>query len=483
MDGGTFTDLQSFCAFLEREGDLVRVQAPVDPTSYELTAILWELYDRSGPAVVFENVKGYEGIPVVSNIMGNIDRVAQVLGLAKGTPYRAVRECYFSFFDQQRWHEPQVVADAPCKEVILKGDDVDLYRLPVLQMHPDDGGAYITAGVTITEDPKGSLGRNVGIYREMVIGRNRIAMMISVMQDIGKHFARAGQLGQTTLPVAVCIGTDPYVMLAAESKLRARDDELALAGAFKGSPVAVVKCETNDLLVPASAEIVLEGEISLQERAPEGPFSEWHSYYEESEPAPVFTVKCITHRRNPLYQMTTAYTEGNFLFMFGNQYIFVDFAKQNASWIEDFHLPPEGRMFSGVVSINKRYPFQGRQTIYKLFSTPPTANYLNNLVVVDRDVNIYDLREVWWALSTKVDAERDVVIYPPTTVTGFNPAARARLNLGGDKLDGALCSKVGIDATTKLAAEGFERGFVKRASLPSEVVAAVRRRWTEYGFK
>jgi 4-hydroxy-3-polyprenylbenzoate decarboxylase len=254
---------------------------------------------------------------------------------------------------------------------------------------------------------------------------------------------------------------------------------------LKGAPVDLVKCETSDLMVPAETEIVLEGAIHLEERTAEGPFAEWMGYYEEAEPAPVFEVSCITHRRNPIYQMTTVAhgnSEGNFLFMFGAQYQFYNLIKENATWIEDVFLPLEGRLFAAIVSVKKHYPYLGRQTLYKIFSTPPSANYLNYCVVVDDDINIYDAREVMWAISTKVDAERDVVVMPPIAVTGFNPAARARVEVGG-KLGVAICSKLGIDATSKTPAEGHQRGFVERVQMPAAVLGEVRRRWAEYGFK
>lgn len=480
-----YKDLRDFLEELDDLGELVRVKREIT-SGHEIFTILWELNNMEGPAVVFENVAGYD-VPIVANLFGTMDRFAMACGFPRGKSPKEYKELFTERLDKKWWVKPKLVSDGPCKEVVLKGDDVNLHKFPVLQWHPGDGGKYVTLPLVITKDPR--FGVNVGIYRMMIHDERSTGIMCNIFQDIGIHFGRAMKAGSDKMECAVAIGADPAIYEAAVTKIPTAESEFEFAGALRGGePVELVKCETVDLEVPAGAEIVLEGEISINERRLEGPYGEWMGYFEEPMMLPVFNVKCITHRKNPLYPMTTEghfHGDGENIRIVPQISTFARSAKAVVTGFVDAWLPHTGRGYMAVVSIKKRYPGWGKQAIYQLLSLPYVATAVNFIVVVDDDIDPSDSEAVTWALSTRVDPALDVVITPAIGVYPLNPAARSRaVEFEGTRAtDVAVCSKIGIDATLKTQEEG---GRTRPSSIPvkplEDMLEKVRREWKEYGF-
>jgi 4-hydroxy-3-polyprenylbenzoate decarboxylase len=485
-----FKDLREYLSTLEKLNMLVRVKKKItDP--HEIFTIVWELNDRGGdPAVIFENVMDY-GIPVVSNIFGSEPkRWGLAISLPMDLSVRELRNHYIKILDDKSmWKKPVIVekSSAPCKEVILKGDDINLYKFPILQWHPLDGGAFITLGLSITKDPE--FGRNVGIYRMKVLDKDKTTLLCSPHQHIGIMLDKARKAGKKSVECAVAIGTDPALLVAGWTKLRIREDEFEFAAALRGGqPIELVKCETVDLEVPATAEIVLEGEISTEEIVPEGTFGEWMGYHEEQAEAPVFKIKCITHRKDPLYVTTIvshprADGEAFFRSVSQNAHFYRQVRDARVPGFVDAWLPLSGHGFMGIVSIKKIYPGWGRQVIYQLFGIPFVAATMNVVIVVDDDIDPSNLEQVIWALSTRVDPKRDVVIIDPLAMYGLNPAASKRIKIPGSTGEITICSRMGIDATLKTREDLYERPTPIPVRPQPEMLKKVREQWSEYGFK
>jgi 4-hydroxy-3-polyprenylbenzoate decarboxylase len=481
-----FRDLRDYIEALDRQGDIVHVRKEIgDP--HEIFCIIWELNNRQGPAVLFENVKGYS-TPVVANIFGSLDRFALGCGFPQGLGARKYRDLYRGILnDREKWTPPKLVETGPCKEVIIKGDEIDLYKYPILQTHLLDGGPYITMPVVITRDEK--FGGNAGIYRMMLHDKRTTGITCFIFQDIGKHLGRAIEKGKEYMDCAVAIGANPAVYLAAAAKLSVYDNELAFASAFReGQPIEVVKCETVDLDVPANSELILEGRISVRERRQEGPYGEWSGYFEEKTMAPVFKVDCITQRKEPLYLMTTEGHPANddgIMRMISQMVTFTDSALERITGCVDAWIPQSGRNLVTVIAIKKRYPGWGKTAIYQAFSIPFIASASNCVIVVDDDIDPSNLDEVIWAVGTRVDPVNDVITTPHIGVYPLNPAGvrRPMVNKQTGSTDFSFCSKMGIDATLK---HPGENGSTRENILPirpdKEVMARVKEQWHDYGF-
>jgi 4-hydroxy-3-polyprenylbenzoate decarboxylase len=482
-----FRDLRAFLGVLKERDDIVYVKKEIE-NPHEIFCIVWELNERQGPAVVFERVKGYS-FPIVANIFGTLDRFALACGLPQGLKPREYRDLYRQLVNnRKRWTLPKQTESGPCKEVILKGDSIDLYKFPILQTHPKDGGKYVTMPVVITKDDK--FGVNAGIYRMMVHDERTTGIMCIIFQDIGKHLGRAMNEGKEYIDCAVAIGADPAVYLASASKISVYENELAFASIFRdGQPIEVVRCETVDIDVPAHSEIVLEGKISVRERRKEGPYGEWSGYFEEEMMAPIFKVECITHRKNPLYLMTT---EGHYanddgiMRMISQIVTFTDAAMKSITGCVDAWIPQSGRNFVTVIAIRKRYPGWGKMAIYQAFSIPFIASASNCVIIVDEDIDPSNLDEVIWAIGTRVDPINDIITTPHIGVYPLNPAAVNRPTIYEPTgcTDISYCSKMGIDATLKLPGENRNsRSNVSAVRPEKNVMDQVKERWHQYGFK
>ena len=476
--------IREFIELLESKKQILHVDKPV--TGQEAAAIIWELNESRGPAVQFKKVDNSE-VPMVANLFGEFSRMALALGLPENSTPKMIRDHYAKIMrEKQSWIEPVMVDSGPCKEVIMKGDEVDLMKFPIIKWAPKDGGPYITLNGTISKDPK--LGRNVGMYRVHVINKNTTGIMALSMQDIGIHMARAKQRGEPYLEVAVVIGMSPAQYCAATTKMGSvTEDEFSFSGALTGGPEKLVKCETIDVDVPAEAEIVIEGHLCHGEPLQEGPYGEWMGYYEESMITPTFHVTCITHRRNPIYvtsSMGHQYGEGEVFRYLPIQSNLYNVLRSTVIGFRDCYLPLEGRGYKAVVQIQKRYPGWAKQAIYATLSAGYGCSSVNWVTVVDEDIDIFNAAEVYFAEATRVDPELDVIIFPGQGVYPLSPAARKRYeakDLGHAQgfTEFAWCSKIGIDATIKKADE-LRRPTPERVMPDIETLENVRRNWDDY---
>jgi len=460
----SYADLREFVAQLESQGELRRVAASVSPR-LEMTEICDRVLRAGGPALLFEHPAGHE-IPVLGNLFGTVRRVALAMGvedvaalrdvgkllayLKEPEPPKGLRDLWdkFPVFRQVLNMAPKVVSSAACHEVILENKDIDLARLPVQTCWPEDAGPLITWGLTVTRGPAKPR-QNLGIYRQQVIGRNRLIMRWLAHRGGALDFRDHVASSKEPFPVAVALGADPATMLAAVTPIPDTLGEYQFAGLLRGSRTEVVKCLGSDLQVPASAEIVLEGVIG-NETAEEGPHGDHTGYYNEVERFPVLTVERITMRRSPIYHST--YTgkppdEPSVLGMALNE-VFVPLLVKQFPEIVDFYLPPEGCSYRmAVVSMKKQYPGHAKRVMFGIWSFLRQFMYTKFIVVCDDDIDVRNWKEVIWAITTRVDPVRDTFIAEHTPIDYLDFASPVA----------GLGSKMGIDATGKWPGETARR--------------------------
>ena len=472
-------DLREWIALLEREGELVRVAAEVDP-HLEVTEIVDRTVKAGGPALLFERPKGSRH-PLLINQFGterrmclafDVDRLddvaarlAEVLELqppeglaAKVRGLRTLK----SIADSR----PKVVRGGACQEVVLRGDDVDLGALPVMTCWPGDAGPFVTLPAVITHDPR-SGGRNVGMYRMQVLGPRSTAMHWQLHKDGRADF----MFSDGKLEVAVALGLDPISAYAASAPLPKHIDEFMLAGFLRGRPLELVKGVTVDVEVPASAEIVLEGYVERGDVVEEGPFGDHTGYYTPPEPFPVFHVTAITMRRDAIYPSIVVGKPPQEDAWLGKatERIFLPAIKMTVPELVDYDLPVAGAFHNlAIVSIRKSFPGHARKVMNALWGLG-LLSLTKGIVVVDAHVDVHDYEQVLFYAGANVDPKRDVVI-------GEGPL---------DHLDHAptlqfLGGKIGIDATAKGPAEGT-REWPPEIEMSPEVRALVDARWAEYG--
>lgn len=457
-----YKDLRDFIEQLEKIGELKRIAAPVDP-KLEMTEICSRVLNAGGPAILFENPVGHT-IPVLANLFGTPRRVALGMGeesvealrevgkllafLKEPEPPKGLKDAWdkLPVYKQVLNMAPKELSRAQCQDIVWEGRDVDLGRLPIQTCWPDDAGPLITWGLVITRGPHKNR-QNLGIYRQQVIAPNKVIMRWLAHRGGALDF-REFQLRYPgrPYPVAVALGADPATILAAVTPVPDALSEYQFAGLLRGAKTEVVKCLGNDLQVPASAEIVLEGVIHPGEMAPEGPFGDHTGYYNEVDNFPVFTVERITMRRDPIYHST--YTgkppdEPAVLGVALNE-VFVPLLQKQFTEITDFYLPPEGCSYRlAVVSIKKSYPGHAKRVMFGIWSFLRQFMYTKFIVVVDDDVNIRDWKEVIWAITTRMDPVRDTLLVENTPIDYLDFASPVS-GLGG---------KMGMDATNKWPGE------------------------------
>jgi len=485
-----YESLRDYLDKLEKEGYLLRIKKEIE-NGEEIFTILWKLAEKGKDdlALIFENIKGYT-IPIVANIFGSDSkRWALAFGLKNTMSIKELRNFVISKIEQKNeWKKPILISssEAPTKEVILKGNEIDLFNFPILEWHPNDNGRYVTYGLAITKDE--TYGVNVGIYRMMVLDRNKLTIMCSPYQHIGIYLEKAKKEGEKYLECAVTIGNIPALIIAGFTKLKIRENEMEFAAALNGGqPVKLVKCETVNLEVPADSEIVIEGRISVENFAPEGTFGEYMGYHEEKMEYPVFEISCITHRRNPFYLTTIVShhrADGEALFrsVVQNAHFYRELKRAEIPGFVDCWLPLYGHGFVGIVSVNKKFRGWGRQLLYKIFGIPFVAATINCLILVDDDIDPANLDEVIWALGTRVDPYRDVVITKPIAMYGLNPAASVRVKPPETSAEISLISRMLIDATLKAEEDGLQRKPPIPVKVRKEMVQTVEAKWKEYGF-
>ena len=489
-----YTDLRDFIAELEQRGELVRISAEVDPV-LEMTEIADRTLRRGGPALLFENPRGYS-TPVLVNLFGTEQRVALGMGredisalreigellayLRQPDPPKGMRDAWSKapVLKQVLNMAPKMVRNPSCQYHAQQGDEVDLYQLPIQTCWPGDAGPLVTWPLVITRGP-GKERLNLGIYRMQLIGRNKLIMRWLSHRGGALDF-REWQLqhpGQR-YPVAVALGADPATTLAAVTPIPDTVSEYAFAGLLRGSKTEVAECLTplcreHGLTVPATAEYILEGYLEPGETAEEGPFGDHTGYYNEVERFPVFTVATITHRESPLYHST--YTgrppdEPAVLGVALNE-VFVPLLQKQFPEIVDFYLPPEGCSYRmAVVTMRKEYPGHAKRVMLGVWSFLRQFMYTKFIIVTDEDVNARDWKDVIWAMTTRMDPRRDSVFIDNTPIDYLDFASPVS----------GLGSKVGFDATNKWPGE-TQREWGQPIAMDAAVKQRIDELWDQLG--
>lgn len=457
-----YKDLRDFIRQLEAKGELVRITQPID-TDLEMTEIADRTLRAGGPALLFENPKNHD-MPVLANLFGTPERVAMGMGqesvealrevgkllayLKEPEPPKGLKDLWekLPVFKQVLNMPAKVLKKAPCQEVVLTGDDVDLSKIPVQRCWPGDAAPLVTWGLSVTKGPHKKR-QNLGIYRQQVIGKNKLIMRWLSHRGGALDFREWCQTHPgEPYPVSVALGADPATILGAVTPVPDTLSEYAFAGLLRGDKTEVVTSISNDLQVPASAEIVLEGYIAQDETAPEGPYGDHTGYYNEVDDFPVFTVTHITHRKDPIYHST--YTgrppdEPAILGVALNE-VFVPILQKQFPEIVDFYLPPEGCSYRmAIVTMKKQYPGHAKRVMMGVWSFLRQFMYTKFVIVCDDDVNARDWNDVIWAITTRMDPARDTVMIENTPIDYLDFASPVS----------GLGSKMGMDATNKMPGE------------------------------
>ncbi|MBI3921892.1 MAG: menaquinone biosynthesis decarboxylase [Armatimonadetes bacterium] len=482
-----YRDLSHFVQTLRQEGELKEISVEVDPI-LEISEIYNRVVRKSGPALLFTNVKGHD-IPVLINTFGTRRRMelaleAESLEAIAGDIADLIKpEIPTSLLDKlqtlpklKRLAElpPKIVRGGPCQEVV-ETQKPSLERLPIIQCWPQDGGGigqgrYITLGLVFTRHPEhGS--RNIGMYRLQKFDDTTLGVHWQQHKGGAQHFRVAEQIGQR-LEVAVVIGADPATVYSATAPLPDEMDELLIAGFLRKQAVELVKCKTVDLAVPANAEIVLEGHCDPGERRLEGPFGDHQGFYSHAEEFPVFHLTAVTHRKNPIYLTTVVGPPPQEDAWLGKatERVFLPLIRTSIPEIVDINLPIEGIFHNlAIVSIDKRYPGHAKKVMHAIWGLGQLM-FTKIIIVVDKDVNVQDLREVVWKVGVRIDPKYDVVL-------SEGPC---------DDLDFAAYThgysgKLGIDATRKWPQEGFTRGWPDECLMEESVKKRVEEIWGQLG--
>ncbi len=482
-----FKDLREYISFLERKGELRRIATPVDH-ELEITEIADRVIKSGGPALLFENPRGYD-VPVLINMFGSAQRMAwalgverlddlagrvqDLLGLMHGPPEGLINKLRtLGQLVHLGSFQPKTVRSAPCQEVVFHGEDVDLYKFPVLKCWPLDGGPYITLPLVITRDPQTGV-QNYGTYRLQVYDRRTTGMHWQT-HKVAAHHERIGrELGLDRMDVAVAIGADPATMWTGSAPLPPDMDEMVVAGFLRDEAVDLVKAKTSELLVPAQAEIVLEGYVELDETRLEGPFGDHTGYYSMEDPYPVFHIDCITHRRQPIYPATIVGRPPMEDYWMGKvtERVFLPMIKTLLPEVVDMNMPAEGVFHNLVIiSVKKEYPGQARKVMHALWGLG-LMSLVKTIIVVDHFVDVQNISEVAWRVANNIDPAQDFVFTtgPIDDLDHASPTPK-------------FGSKVGIDATIKGPLEGGrKREWPPDIVMIPEIKQLVDRKWSEYG--
>ncbi|HNV85370.1 MAG TPA: menaquinone biosynthesis decarboxylase [Candidatus Omnitrophota bacterium] len=475
-------NLRQFIEKLREADELQTVSREVDPC-LEITEICDRVVKKEGPALFFEKVKG-SPFPLVANLFGSPRRMNLAFG---GGDLESVARKISGFLELKipetfsekikflpKLHQlsktiPKLVGRGPCQEIIEAECDLD--RLPILKCWPMDAGRYITFPVVVTKDPETGI-RNAGTYRMQVFDRRTTGMHWQIHKDGTSHFRKAKDRGMKRLEVACVLGADPVTMFSAVAPLPFGVDEFAFAGFLRGAPLELVKCKTVDLEVPAESEFVLEGYVDVDEKRTEGPFGDHTGYYSMPKEFPVFHIRCMTRRGNPVYPATVVGRppmEDAYLAK-AIERIFLAMIRVQLPEIADIHLPVGGVFTNCVlVSIRKNYPHHARKIMNSVWGLGQLM-FEKMVFVFDADVDLHDPAEVSWRAFSNVDPKRDLV---------FSEGPLDELDIASDR---ELCgSKLGVDCTRKLPEEGMTRAWPPDIAMDERTKQLVRERWGEYG--
>jgi 4-hydroxy-3-polyprenylbenzoate decarboxylase len=492
-----YDSLRDFIERLDREGRLVRVSHPVSP-ALEMTEIQTRVIAEGGPAILFENVVTETGAPygmsVLVNLFGTVERVAWGMDrepdqlrevgktlayLRQPEPPGGIRDALgqLPLLKTVMAMKPKSVSRAPCQEIVLTGDEIDLAKLPIQTCWPGEPAPLITWPLVVTRgpDPEGRKADafNLGIYRMQVTGRNTTLMRWLKHRGGAQHFARWKDETPEPLPAAIVIGADPGTLLAAVTPVPDTLSEYQFAGLLRGRRLDLVDCKTIPLKVPAAAEIVLEGHVSLTETGREGPYGDHTGYFNAVDDFPVFTIDAVTMRRDPIYLST--YTgrppdEPSILGEALNE-VFIPLFQQQFPEIVDFWLPPEACSYRvAVVSIKKAYPGHAKRIMMGVWSYLRQFTYTKWVIVVDDDIDARKWTDVVWAISTRMDPARDITLVEGTPIDTLDFASP----------EPGLGSKIGLDATNKWPPE-VSRAWGEKLAMTEDVIEKVDAMWSDLG--
>ncbi|MBI0156507.1 MULTISPECIES: 4-hydroxy-3-polyprenylbenzoate decarboxylase [Gilliamella] len=483
------SNFRDFLDYLEQQGELKRISYPVNP-HLEMTEIADRVLRSQGPALLFENPIGYK-IPVLCNLFGTAKRVAMAMGREETTELREIGELLAflrepeppkgirQFFDVLPKYK-QVLnmpvkhrSSAPCQELIFKDEEVDLTQLPIMHCWPGDVAPLVTWGLTITKGPHKER-QNIGVYRLQLLGKNKLIMRWLSHRGGALDFAEWQKSHPNeNFPVSIAIGADPATILSAVTPVPDTLSEYAFAGLLRNSRTEVVKSLSNELEVPATAEIILEGYIDPNELAAEGPYGDHTGYYNEVEKFAVFTVTHLTRRKDAIYHST--YTgrppdEPAVMGLALNE-VFIPILQKQFPEIVDFYLPPEGCSYRiAIVTIKKQYPGHAKRVMMGIWSYLRQFMYTKFIIVCDDDINARDWKDVMWAISTRMDPHRDTTFVDNTPIDYLDFASPVS----------GLGSKMGLDATNKWQGE-TNREWGSIITKDEKVVAHVDKIWQELG--
>ncbi|MDG2519972.1 UbiD family decarboxylase [Caulobacter segnis] len=497
-----YRSLREFMAMLEAKGELVRVSEPVSSV-LEMTEIQTRLLATGGPAVLFENVIKADGtkseMPALANLFGTVARVAMgvTLGGESRTTAGELREVgeLLAFLRQPQPPKglkdafdmlplaktvmsmrPAVVKKAPVQEVVLTGDQIDLSKLPIQTCWPGEPAPLITWPLVVTKGPgkEREDDFNLGIYRMQVLGKDKCIMRWLAHRGGAQHYARHKKTGaREPLPACAVLGADPGTILAAVTPVPDTLSEYQFAGLLRGAKAELVPAKTVPLMVPAQAEIVLEGHVLLDEYADEGPYGDHTGYYNSVEKFPVFQVTAITMRKDPIYLTTFTGRPPDEPSVLGEALneVFIPLIRQQFPEITDFWLPPEGCSYRiAVVSMKKAYPGHAKRVMLAVWSYLRQFMYTKWVIVVDDDINARDWKDVMWAVSTKMDPARDITVIEDTPIDYLDFASP----------QSGLGSKIGLDATDKWEPE-THREWGEEIRMDQDVIDSVSEKWSRLG--
>jgi 4-hydroxy-3-polyprenylbenzoate decarboxylase len=481
----TFDSLSEYIDTLESVGKLHRVKAEVD-TNLEIAEIMRRMmYSGNSPAILFENVKGYD-IPILGNAFGTMDLLKIALNLSdfreigKRITDLTKLKIPSNLFDKLKMlprlselgdYAPKYVESGAVTEII-ETENANLNSLPILKSFPDDAGKFITFGLTITKHPETGI-RNIGVYRIQIVNDQKAIMHWQTHKRGAQHYELMKEYSKP-IETAIVIGTDPSTIFSGIAPVPEGMDKFFFSGIVRKKGVKLIKCKTVDLEVPANSEIVLEGYVDHNEMRIEGPFGDHTGFYTPPESYPTFNLTCLMRRKNPIYLTTVVgkpILEDAYIGKVIEQ-SFLPLIQMFQPEVIDFSMPASG-WFQGlaIISIKKKYPGQAKKVMMGLWGMGQLS-LTKIFVVVDHDINVHNINEVIWAITTKSDPKRDIIIIDNTPTDTLDPASPI-LNLG---------SKMGIDATTKTAEEGFMREIQKPVEVDKDTKNLVDKRWTNYGF-
>jgi 4-hydroxy-3-polyprenylbenzoate decarboxylase len=490
-----YDSLRDFIDRLEREGRLVRVSEQVS-TELEMTEIQTRVLHAGGPAILFENVVNERGeksdMPVLVNLFGTVERVAWGMNrephelrevgetlafLRQPEPPRGIKDALelLPLAKQVLSMRPKKVKRGPVQEVVLTGDDIDLSRLPIQTCWPGEPAPLITWPLVVTKGPsdKAEDNYNLGIYRMQKLNKNQTLMRWLKHRGGAQQYQRWKDVKREPIPAAVVIGADPGTILAAVTPVPDTLSEYQFAGLLRGKKVPLVDCKTVPLQVPATAEIVLEGHVSLEDYRDEGPYGDHTGYYNSVEKFPVFTISAITMREKPIYLSTYTGRPPDEPAILGEALneVFIPLLQQQFPEITDFWLPPEGCSYRiAVVSMKKAYAGHAKRVMQGVWSFLRQFVYTKFVIVVDDDINARDWKDVMWAISTRMDPVRDIVTVENTPID-YLDFASPESGLGG---------KLGLDATNKVGNE-THREWGREIFMEDEVVSKIDALWESLG--